>query len=498
MRNKRVKNTTEPQYNKKLRRKRLALEILAVCVALAALTLAITYAKRVRQPPPPVPSPPDVAAEGIEIDTISEWEPAYITVYCPRTENERVNRAVRAFVDTKIEHFRQGARPDGQGKDELTVSVKVSRFDDDIVSFLFSSYTRYAGEARGRDDMDTMTFDLAAGEQYDLPALFNTPAMDEHLQALSRLAFEDLQSLAVYQASQLETSILRTGTAPTAENFARFTLDGDILRLHFPPLQVGSGANAVDQADIPLEALRPLLAQRLRAPVRGGVVDPAYTEPETEPPTLPPTLPPPDIGALQGQKLIALTFDDGPHGTQTPRLLDFLREQDVRVTFFVLGCTAEFYPDIPRRAASEGHQVASHTYNHKNLAKLGPEKLADEIERTAVLLGNLTGARPTAMRPPYGEQNAAVQAAAGTPLILWSVDPKDWSTRDADTTYSRIMNNTRDGSIILLHDFYPETIEAAKRIIPALKAQGYTFVTVDQLIAARGGAKPGDVVRNRP
>jgi len=142
--------------------------------------------------------------------------------------------------------------------------------------------------------------------------------------------------------------------------------------------------------------------------------------------------------------------------------------------------------------------VASHTYNHKNLAKLGPERLAKEIEDTAVLLESLTGARPTAMRPPYGEQNAAVQAAAGTPLILWSVDPKDWSTRDADKSTSRIMDQTRDGGIILLHDVYAETIAAAERIIPALKAQGYTFVTVDQLIAARGGAQPGDVVYNRP
>jgi len=463
MRNKRVEDTGDTKKMKKLRRKRLALEILAVCVALAALALAITYAKQARQPPAPVPPPPpDVAVEGVEIDMISEWDPAYITVYYPRTESERVNRAVRAFVDTKIEQFRQGARPGGQGKDEFTVSVKVSRFDDDIISFLFSSYTRYAGEARGRDGMDTMTFDLASGVQYGLASLFGET--EEYLPALSSLAH-------------------------LPENLDCFTLDGNTLRLH----SLSAGDSGISQADIPLLALRPLLAQRMRAPVRGGVVDPAYTEPATEPPTLPPV---PSAG--DGKKLIALTFDDGPHATQTPRLLDFLWAQDVRVTFFVLGCTAELYPDIPRRAAAEGHQVASHTYNHKNLAKFGPERLAQEIADTAALLESLTGSRPTAMRPPYGEQNAAVQAAAGTPLILWSVDPKDWSTRDADKSYSRIMEQTRDGSIILLHDIYPETIEAAKRIIPALKAQGYTFVTVDELIAARGGAKAGDVVYNRP
>ena len=220
--------------------------------------------------------------------------------------------------------------------------------------------------------------------------------------------------------------------------------------------------------------------------------EPTATESETT------TLPPLDIGELEGKKLVALTFDDGPQRTQTTRLLDFLKEQDVRVTFFMIGVSVKEAPEIVRRCAREGHQVASHTYNHKDLTKLGPERLAQEIGDTAALLEELTGYRPTAMRPPYGAQNAAVQAAAGTPLILWSIDPKDWSTRDADKSYNRVVSNVRDGDIVLLHDLYSASVEAAERIIPALKEQGYTFVTVDQLLAARGGAEAGNVVYNRP
>jgi len=230
----------------------------------------------------------------------------------------------------------------------------------------------------------------------------------------------------------------------------------------------------------------------------------SQSEPESgEPETLPviaPTAPPPttrDIAALEGKKLVALTFDDGPHPTLTPQLLDFLQEQDVRVTFFILGCNAVNLPDIPRRAAAEGHQVCNHTYYHKDLTKVTAERLTKEIEDTAALIEELTGSRPTAMRPPFGAQNSAVQAVLDTPLILWSVDPYDWSTRNADKTYQRIMEGAHDGAILLLHDYYPETIEAAKRIIPALKAQGYTFVTVDELLAARGEAGPGEVVRQR-
>jgi len=474
----------------KLRGKKLLLEILAVCVALAALALALAYTRR-DPPPPPEPPPPDAALEGIDIETVSDWDSAYITVYYPHTENAQVNQAVQAFVDEKIAQFQRGAQPGARGKDELTVSLKVTRFDDDIVSFLFRSYTRYASDARGRDSIDAMTFDLATGEQYDLASLFRKSETDEYLQTLSRLAFDGLRDLAVYQASELETSILRKGTAPGAENFTYFALDGDTLRLHFPPMQIGSGANAVDRFDVPLGPLRHLLSRRILAPKRGGVSEPQSTDPPTQPP-------PTENSGPQTGKLVALTFDDGPHPEITPLLLDFLQGQGVHVTFFVLGCNVVNTPDILRRAAAEGHQIGSHTYGHKNLTTLSAERRQSEIERNAALIEELTGKRPTVMRPPFGEQNAALQNAVNTPLLLWSVDPKDWSTRDADRTFRHVLERVKDGDIVLLHDVYPESLEAAKRIIPALLAQGYTFVTVDQLFAARGGAQPGDVVRNRP
>ncbi|MCL1952708.1 MAG: polysaccharide deacetylase family protein, partial [Oscillospiraceae bacterium] len=426
--------------------------------------------------------PPQEAMEGIAVDCVSEWKPAYVSVYYPRTENEQADKAVQAFVDGKLAQFKQGARPGAKDGGELTVSLKVTRFDDDIVSFLFRSYTRCAGEAGGRDELDTMTFDLSTGERYELASLFRGGG--DYLKALSRLVYDELQSLAFYRASEPESALLRKGTQASAENFREFALDGDTLRLFFPPAQLGSGPNAADRCDIPLAALKSLLARRFLLPRRGGV----------EPPE-PDPLKPED---LEGQKLIALTFDDGPHRVNTPRLLDILEAEGVRVTFFVLGCNAETLPDIPRRAADGGHQVASHTWHHKDLTKLGAAQRRAEIEDTAALLEHITGLRPTAMRPPYGAQNEAVRAAADTPLILWSIDPVDWKTRDADKTYAHVMAHVRDGDIILLHDIHAPTIDAAEKLIPALKAQGYIFVTVDQLLAARGGAAPGEVVMKRP
>ena len=460
----------------RLRGKKILLQILAVCVALASLVLAVAYGLRMRTPGNP---PPVTVQEGINVAAVSEWEPACISVYYPRTENEQVDRAVKAFVDEKIARFRQGTQPNAKG-DELTVSLKVTRFDDDIVSFLFRGYTHYAGESGGRIDIDTMTFNLATGEHCELASLFRKQA-DEYLQALSYLAFEGLRDLA----SEPESELLRQGTAASAENFGRFALDGDTLRLHFPPGQLGAGDNAADRCEIPLSALRNLLARRFLSPRRGGVDLAAYD-------------PAPDIDELEDKKLIALTFDDGPHPELTPWLLDFLWEQDVRVTFFVLGCNVEETPDILRRAAAEGHQIGNHTYHHKDLTKLDSDRRRTEINSGAALIESLTGRRPTIMRPPYGAYDRTVQDEADTPLVFWSIDPTDWRTRDADETYRHVMERAQDGDIILLHDLYTETVEAAKRLIPALKAQGFVFVTVDQLLAVRGGAEPGEAVRMRP
>lgn len=230
----------------------------------------------------------------------------------------------------------------------------------------------------------------------------------------------------------------------------------------------------------------------------GTAVTDAMSEPSTEPPTEPPTEPILRAAAAEGKKLVALTFDDGPHPAHTSALLDFLREQGVPATFFVLGCNAQDNPEIVQRAAREGHQVASHTFHHWDLTALSPQRLREELESCAALLELLTGNRPTVTRPPYGSHNQAVRAAADTPLVLWSVDPRDWCDRDADIVFRRVMDQVSDGGIVLLHDLYATSVEAAKRVVPALRAQGYVFVTVDQLLAARGGAGAGEVVIERP
>ena len=185
------------------------------------------------------------------------------------------------------------------------------------------------------------------------------------------------------------------------------------------------------------------------------------------------------------EKLIAITFDDGP-GAYTAQLLDELAARDVKATFFVSGYRAANYPETLKRMASEGHQLASHTQNHENLNTLSAAKIADEISRTQDYITAAGGDNPAYIRPPYGNANKTVRAQAPSPLINWSVDPEDWKYHNADTVCSNILAGSYDGAIILVHDIYQTSVNGALAAIDKLLEQGYEFVTVRDLLLRRG------------
>ena len=185
------------------------------------------------------------------------------------------------------------------------------------------------------------------------------------------------------------------------------------------------------------------------------------------------------------EKLIAITFDDGP-GAYTAQLLDELAARDVKATFFVSGYRAANYPETLKRMVSEGHQLASHTQNHENLNTLSAAKIADEISRTQDYITDAGGDNPAYIRPPYGNANKTVRAQAPSPLINWSVDPEDWKYHNADTVCSNILAGSYDGAIILVHDIYQTSVNGALAAIDKLLEQGYEFVTVRDLLLRRG------------
>lgn len=181
-------------------------------------------------------------------------------------------------------------------------------------------------------------------------------------------------------------------------------------------------------------------------------------------------------------KRIALTFDDGPHPTYTEKLLDGLKERGVKATFFVTGEHAELNPDIIKRMSEEGHLIGNHTYSHIQLTSGNKETFKEELRRTNEVITEITGQEVTYVRPPYGSWDKAFEKELNMLPVLWSVDPLDWCCSDAACVARKVEKSVSENDIILLHDYYASSVEAALMIVDALQAEGYEFVTVEELL----------------
>lgn len=195
--------------------------------------------------------------------------------------------------------------------------------------------------------------------------------------------------------------------------------------------------------------------------------------------------------------MVALTFDDGPRASATPRLLDGLAERQAHATFFLVGYRIQSQQALVQRMAQEGHQIGVHTYAHVLLTELNEQEIREQVEQSQRLLTDILGEGEYWLRPPYGLVNDAVKRWAGGPIILWSVDPEDWRDHDVERITQEIAEKARDGDIILMHDIYETSVDAALEVIDRLQAQGFSFVTVEELLLRRGAEPDEGVVYYR-
>ena len=194
--------------------------------------------------------------------------------------------------------------------------------------------------------------------------------------------------------------------------------------------------------------------------------------------------------------MIALTFDDGP-GPGTRRILRALESVDGRATFCMVGDRVNDYAQTARMVAEQGSEIATHTLSHPNLAKLSAGEVRAELEQSIAAIEQVTGVQPGVLRPPYGSTSEDVQQVCremGVVIANWNVDTEDWRVRDADAILNHVLDNARDGAIVLCHDLYPETAAAMERAVEALAERGYQLVSVSELLQARaGGGSAGKI-----
>lgn len=184
-------------------------------------------------------------------------------------------------------------------------------------------------------------------------------------------------------------------------------------------------------------------------------------------------------------KLVAFTFDDGP-SKYTLDIANILEEYNASATFFEVGYNIKAYPEITKELSERGFEIANHTTDHSKLTKLTEAKYLSKINDNNALFKELTGKDMPYLRPPYGSYNDKIKAKAGVPIVTWSLDTRDWESRNKDKVIEMVMNNIKEGDIILFHDLYESTRDAVKELMPLLKEQGYQAVSVGELFKSKG------------
>lgn len=190
-------------------------------------------------------------------------------------------------------------------------------------------------------------------------------------------------------------------------------------------------------------------------------------------------------------KVIALTFDDGPDETSTVKILDLLKQYNAKATFFVVGNRVEKYPEIIRREVEEGHEVGNHSFSHPSFANIGSKKMMTELNKAQETIHKATGHDSVLFRPPGGSYNESMVQLCktnGLLMVLWSwhQDTRDWRKPGVDKIVNKVLTNARNGDIVLMHDFVSnstQTSDALEIILPELKKRGFSFVTISELLS---------------
>ena len=189
--------------------------------------------------------------------------------------------------------------------------------------------------------------------------------------------------------------------------------------------------------------------------------------------------------AMQAEELpprVALTFDDGPHRIYTRNLLDGLRERGVKATFFVVGENIPGNEELIRQMEEDGHLIGNHTYDHADISKMSDEENCRELRKTSELVKQITGHQTAYVRPPFGTWKESMDCRISMIAVKWTIDTLDWKSKNVEEIIRKVMQQVSDHDIILMHDYYATSVEAALQIVDRLKAEGYEFVTVEDLI----------------
>jgi peptidoglycan/xylan/chitin deacetylase (PgdA/CDA1 family) len=380
---------------------------------------------------------------------ILQTERFSVNINFPSTENNDFNNVILEMINSELESFKEIVSESDNIEFKYELNIEYTLFyNGDLTTIEFQIYRFLHDDII--EDIAVFYYDSVQDVEVLWDKLFID--IDLGIERLTNLSHVGLNEKRLFR--QLTQSKETFEHLVFDENNIILTLsDNTILEFDYPTLNeflIYKGGNGSVSNDDSAWTL-PVIDRKLR-----------------------------DVGQFKNKKLLLLTFDDGPSGSVTSRLLDELAKRDVRVTFFVLGERINKYPDIIIRAHTDGHTIANHGFSHRSFLSINHSEVINEINTTNKLITNLIRTENRYVRPPYGITDDSVFNISNISFILWSIDPQDWKFRNANTVYANIMRDAHDGGIVVLHDLYPSTVDGAIRAIDALLAQGYALISLEE------------------
>ena len=395
-----------------------------------------------------------------------------VSIEYPITENEKINRLISESID-KIDRDFQNTVLLATVFDKPmteTIGYQVTHNTSEVLSIVVNIKQDMNG-AHPASMTQFWTFDKKSGEVVGLADF--TEQSDEAAEAIISAAKDNISQI-IKQRQQPEIDLNEIINKEALSNFI-ITSDGNTLAWPLGQASLLPSSYGELTITVPISSV----SKYLQNPTARKLVNiPKPPEPKPEPAPAAPTPAP-----TTGNKVIALTFDDGP-GPYTAHLLDILDQYGAKATFFLIGSKVSGQASVVRSIQARGHQLGNHSWSHPELPKLSVDQIAGEIDRTNEAIRQATGVKPSILRPPYGAVNGVVLEQLrlrNMSSILWSVDTRDWADRNSQIVCSRAVAGARPGAVILMHDIHQTSVNAVPCILSSLKQQGYSFVTIQRL-----------------
>ncbi len=412
---------------------------------------------------------------GLELETKTKETELYTSsISYLITENKQINKTIKDWISSEKEQFMDQVDKNKSvlNKDHRanqTITVDTHQMEKHLYSVEFTSY-QFAGGANGRETKKIFNINTSSQKLITIHDMVEDEPNLDRLRTKVKEQLKNDKNLSPYIFDEYLEKALED------PDDWKWSIDSNYFRMYFDEYEIAAGAAGGIEVKIPMEEVQSLLSVDIHGePTEHQSSESAKGNGEIEP--LDPN-----------GKYVALTFDDGPSPKVTPDILMTLKEHKAKATFFMLGSQVEFYPDLAKKVAEEGHEIANHTLHHRDLTQLGKELIEQQIGESEKIIANATGQENLLIRPPYGSYNEKVETVAdeeNEPLILWSVDSLDWQSLNAQDVITTVEQEIAPNSIVLLHDIHPSTGKALPELLSALEDRGYEFVTVSELLTLK-------------